>query len=168
MSMMFMITIPPTTMPIATTAGTTVNSTRVRLFQKATRPSAVSTLKSSPWPGRSRWAMRIASSARAMPSATASAVGILIEITAVCRRPYIASNVVNGSITKPSQDCPRTVPFLAITPLTTSCWPRTRIFCPTASAGLPKSLSATSQPSSASGRRSYTSMSASGSPAANS
>ena len=33
-SMMFMITMPPTTTPIATTAGTTENSTAVRLFQK--------------------------------------------------------------------------------------------------------------------------------------
>ena len=30
-SMMFMITMPPTTMPMQTTAGMTVNSTRVRL-----------------------------------------------------------------------------------------------------------------------------------------
>ncbi len=118
--MMFMITIPPTTIPIATTAGTTVNSTRVRLFQKATSPSAVSTLKSFAWLGRSRWAIRIASSARAMPSATASPVAILTEITVVCRRPYMASNVVNGNITKPSHAWPSTVPFFAITPLTTN------------------------------------------------
>ena len=31
--MMFMITMPPTTMPIATTAGMTVNSTLVSCFQ---------------------------------------------------------------------------------------------------------------------------------------
>ena len=45
MSMMFMITMPPTTTPIATTAGTTVNSTAVRFFQKVTSASAVSTVK---------------------------------------------------------------------------------------------------------------------------
>ncbi len=53
-SMMFMITIPPTTMPIATTAGTTVNSTFVSCFQKASSASAVSIEKLSSSPGRSR------------------------------------------------------------------------------------------------------------------
>src|SRR2546425_10751864 len=40
-SMMFMITIPPTMIPIATTAGMTVKSSRVRFFQKLTSASAV-------------------------------------------------------------------------------------------------------------------------------
>ena len=53
MSMMFMITMPPTTTPIATTAGITEKSTAVRLFQKATSASAVSTEKSFSCPGRS-------------------------------------------------------------------------------------------------------------------
>src|SRR5438309_3193929 len=41
MSMMFMITMPPTTMPMATTAGTTVKMTRVRLCQKEMSPSRI-------------------------------------------------------------------------------------------------------------------------------
>src|SRR5213595_3453163 len=53
-SMMFMITIPPTTMPMPTTAGTTVKITRVSLPQNAIRPSPVSTVKSSSCEGR-RW-----------------------------------------------------------------------------------------------------------------
>src|SRR5437899_1890496 len=110
-SMMFMITMPPTTIPIATTAGTTVKMTRVSLAQNAISPSPVSTVKSSSSPGRSRCAMRIASSARIMPSATPAAAGILTEITVVWRRPYRASKVVSGSMTNPSQDCPSTVPF---------------------------------------------------------
>ena len=45
--MMFMITMPPTTMPMATTAGTTVNSTAVSCFQNDTKASEVSTEKLS-------------------------------------------------------------------------------------------------------------------------
>jgi len=166
-SMMFMMTIPPTTMPITTTAGTTVKITRVSLAQNAISPSPVSTVKSSSALGRSRWAMRIASSARSIPSLTLTAVVILTEITMVWRRPYTISNVVRGSITNPSHDCPSTVPFLAITPLTVNCVPRTRIVWPTACAGLPNSLSATSKPRTPTNRRSRTSVSVSGSPAAN-
>src|SRR5436309_2815546 len=51
-SMIFMITMPPTTIPIATTAGTTVKMTRVSLPQNAISPSPVSTVKSSSCPGR--------------------------------------------------------------------------------------------------------------------
>ena len=127
MSMMFMITMPPTTMPIPTTAGTTVKMTRVSRPQNAISPSPVSMVKSFSSPGRSRWAIRIASSVRSIAAATVSAVGILTEMTFVWRRPYIISNVVSGSMTKPSHDCPSTVPFLAITPFTTSCTPCTRI-----------------------------------------
>src|SRR5437870_659623 len=166
MSMMFMITMPPTTMPMATTAGTTVKMTRVRLCQKEMSPSAVSTLKSSSWPGRSRCAIRIASSARSMASATCSAAGILTEITVVWRRPYSASNVVSGSITNPSHDWPSTVPFFAITPLIVNVQPRTRTRRPTARATSSKSFSATSNPSTATRRRCCTSTSVRGSPAA--
>ena len=42
-SMMFMITIPPTTIPIATIAGITEKRMRVRFFQNSTSASAVST-----------------------------------------------------------------------------------------------------------------------------
>src|SRR5881394_2509371 len=151
-SMMFMITIPPTTMPMPTTAGTTVKITRVSLPQNAIRPSPVSTVKSSSCEGRRWCAMRIASSARSMPSATRAAAGILTEITVVWRRPYSASNVVSGSMTNPSQDCPSTVPFLATTPVIVSCAPRTRIALPTARSGAPISFSATSKPSTATRR----------------
>src|SRR6266516_612256 len=160
------ITMPPTTMPMATTAGTTVKMTRVRLCQKEMSPSAVSTLKSSSWPGRSRCAIRIAYSARSMASATCSAAGILTEITVVWRRPYSASNVVSGSITNPSHDWPSTVPFFAITPLIVNVQPRTRTRRPTARATSSKSFSATSNPSTATRRRCCTSTSVRGSPAA--
>src|SRR5438046_915948 len=93
--------------------------------------------------------MRIASSARSIPSATLTAAPILTEITVVWRRPYNASKVVSGSMTNPSHDCPRTVPFLAMTPLTVSCTPRTRIALPMASSAAPNSFSATSKPSTA-------------------
>ena len=76
-SMMFMMTIPPTTMPIATTAGMAVKSRLVSCFQNATKASALSTVKSFSSPGRSRWAIRIASSARAMAPSMASALGHL-------------------------------------------------------------------------------------------
>ena len=65
-SMMFMMTMPPTTMPMQTTAGMAVNSTRVSWRQNATSASALSTVKSFSSPGRSRCAIRMASSARAM------------------------------------------------------------------------------------------------------
>jgi len=42
-SMMFMMTIPPTTTPIATIAGITENRIFVRFFQNSTSASAVST-----------------------------------------------------------------------------------------------------------------------------
>ena len=45
-NMMFMITMPPTTIPIATTAGITAKSTAVSCFQNATSASAVSIEKS--------------------------------------------------------------------------------------------------------------------------
>src|SRR5205809_19004 len=76
-----------TTIPMATTAGITVNRMRVRFFQKLTSASAVSTVKSFVWPGRRRCAMRIASSARCMPCCTSVASGIFTEITVVLRRP---------------------------------------------------------------------------------
>src|SRR5256884_675422 len=166
MSMMFMITIPPTTMPMATTAGTTVKMTRVRLCQKEMSPSAVSTEKSSSWPGRSRCAIRMASSAPSMASATWSAAGLLTEITVVGARPSRASNVVRGSITNPSHDCPSTVPFFAMTPLIVNVQPRTRTRWPTARATSSNSFSATSNPRIATRRRCCTSTSVSGSPAA--
>ena len=102
--MMFMMTMPPTITPIATTAGTMVKITRVRFCQKEISPSAVSTVKSFSCEGRSWRATRIASSARRMAPGTASASDILTEITVVRRRPYIASKKVIGSRTKPSQD----------------------------------------------------------------
>jgi hypothetical protein len=40
--MMFMITMPPTTIPIPTIAGITENRSRVRFFQKSISASAVS------------------------------------------------------------------------------------------------------------------------------
>jgi len=52
-SMMFMITMPPTTMPMTTIAGMMVKSTPVSRLQKATRASALSTVKLSASPGRS-------------------------------------------------------------------------------------------------------------------
>ncbi len=119
-SMMFMMTIPPTTTPMTTTAGTTVKITRVSLPQNAISPSPVSMVKSLSAPGRRRCAMRIASSARNIAGPTPSAVAIFTEITIVWRRPYIDSKVLSGSITKPSHDWPSTVPFFAMTPLTTS------------------------------------------------
>src|ERR1051326_4294407 len=127
MSMMFMITMPPTITPIPATIGTTSKMTLVSFAQNAMRPSPVSIVKSLSAPGRSRCAMRIASSARSIAGATPSAVGILTEITIVCRRPYIDSNVLSGSMTKPSHDCPSTVPLRAIKPFTSSWMPRTRV-----------------------------------------
>ncbi len=118
--------------------------TFVRRPQNAINPSPVSTVKSLSDPGRRRCAMRIASSARNIAGATPAAVAILTEITIVCRRPYIDSKVVSGSITNPSHDWPRTVPLRAITPFTISCIPCTRIICPTAAATSPNSFSATS------------------------
>ncbi len=164
--MMFMMTMPPTRTPIPVTAGTTLKMTRVSLAQNAINPSPVSTVKSSSSPGRSRCAMRIASSARSMPSATPAAAAILTEITLVWRRPYRASKVESGSMTNPSQDCPSTVPFFAMTPLMVSCAPRTRMVLPTASSGAPNSFSATSKPSTATSRRWRSSTSVNGAPAA--
>ena len=86
-SMMFMITMPPTTIPIATIAGTTAKSMLVSCFQKLTSASAVSIEKSGSSPGRSRCATRMASSARDIAGATSFAVGILTEIVVVCRLP---------------------------------------------------------------------------------
>src|ERR1019366_2949851 len=78
-SMMFMITMPPTTMPIATTAGITLNSTAVSCFQKSTSAEAVSREKLFSWPGR-RWCeTRIASSARRIASSTSRASRIFTE-----------------------------------------------------------------------------------------
>jgi hypothetical protein len=64
-----------------------VNNSRVSWRQNAARASALSTVKSFASPGRSRWAMRIASSARLMAGSTASALGIFTETTVVFRRP---------------------------------------------------------------------------------
>jgi len=86
-SMMFMITMPPTTMPIATTAGTTANSTAVSCFQKFTSASAVSTEKSFSWPGRSPCATRIASSARPIRDLTSASSATFTEMVVVSRRP---------------------------------------------------------------------------------
>jgi hypothetical protein len=64
-----------------------VKSRLVSCFQKAMKASALSTVKSFSSPGRSRWAIRMASSAFAIPDSIASAVGILTETTVVFRRP---------------------------------------------------------------------------------
>ena len=86
-SMMFMMTMPPTTIPMATTAGIAANRSRVRFRQNWMKASALSTVKSFSSPGRSRWAIRIASSARSMAPSMASAEGIFTETTVVLRRP---------------------------------------------------------------------------------
>jgi len=104
MSMMFMITMPPTTMPMATTAGTTVKNDAGEALPEGNEPFRRVHREIVSWPGRSRCAIRMASSARSMASATCSAAAILTEITVVWRRPYSASNVVSGSITNPSHD----------------------------------------------------------------
>src|ERR1019366_5806017 len=90
-SMMFMITMPPTTMPIATTAGITLNSTAVSCFQKSTSAAAVSSEKLFSCPGRRRCAARIASSARSIALSTSFASRIFTEIVVVRRRPYSIS-----------------------------------------------------------------------------
>src|SRR5438034_915943 len=87
-------------------------------------------------------------------------------ISVVWRRPYRASKVESGSMTNPSQDCPSTVPFFAMTPLMVSCAPRTRIALPMARSGAPNSLSATSNPSTATSLRCRWSTSVNGAPAA--
>jgi len=110
------MTMPPTTIPIATTAGTTLNRTLVRLFQKLINASDVSMEKLSSSLGLSRCATRIASCARAIASLTIAASGSFTEMVVVWRRPYIDSKVVKGSITKPSNDWPRIFPFRATTP----------------------------------------------------
>jgi len=85
--MMFMITMPPTTMPMQTTAGSTVKSTRVRLRQNETSASALSTVKLSGSPGRSWRLRRIASCARAMAPSISSASRIFTDTVVVRRRP---------------------------------------------------------------------------------
>ena len=83
----------------------------------------------------------MASSVRAIASSIASALAILTETTVVLRRPYIDSNVVNGISTKPSNDCPSTRPFFAMTPFTVSSYPATRTVLPDGRPGSSKSSS---------------------------
>ncbi len=134
-SMMFMITMPPTTIPMQTTPGIIRNSTLVSVFQNATSASALSTVKSFSSSGRSRCATRIASSARSMAPSISAASCIFTDTTVVLRRPYIDSNVLIGMSRNPSNDCPSTRPFWAMTPFTSSSRPATRTFRPTACAG---------------------------------
>ncbi len=82
-----MMTMPPTTIPMQTTAGIAVNNTRVSCRQNATSASALSTVKSFGSPGRSRCAIRIASSARTIAGSIASELAIFTETTVVFRRP---------------------------------------------------------------------------------
>jgi hypothetical protein len=84
---MFIITMPPTTMPMATTAGTTAKRMRVRSFQKLTSASEVSIEKSFSSLGRSPCAKRIASSARSISAPTSSPSGTFTETVLVRRRP---------------------------------------------------------------------------------
>ena len=86
-SMMFMITTPPTTMPMATTAGMIENSVFVSFFQKSTSASAVSMLKSSSSAGRRRCASRMASCARSLAAGIAPGSAILTLMVVVSRRP---------------------------------------------------------------------------------
>jgi len=132
-SMMFMMTMPPTTMPMPTTAGSTANSTRVSVCQNATSASDVSIVKLFSSVGRSRRATRIASSARCIAGATASALGIFTDTVVVLRRPYIISKRVIGIRTKPSKDCPSTRPLAAFTPTMVNRSPRIRTSRPTGS-----------------------------------
>ena len=68
MSMMFMITIPPTTNETATRPGSARNNTRLIFPQKSSTSSAVSSAKSSGSRGR-RWRrLRITASACAIAS----------------------------------------------------------------------------------------------------
>ncbi len=143
-SMMFMITMPPTTMPIETTAGTMAKSVAVSVVQNDSSASALSTVKSFSWVGRSRWATRIASSARSIAPGISRGSAILTETTVVRRRPQIDSNIGSGINAKPSNDWPSVCPFGSATPLMVNCRPAIRIFRPMASSAERKSLSATS------------------------
>ena len=117
-SMMFMMTMPPTTTPIATIAGNDREQHLRELLpevRRARRPSRSRSCRRRP--GADRCATRIASSARCIAGGDdRRASAIFTEIVVVCRRPYIDSNVVIGSITKPSNDWPSTFPFAAIVP----------------------------------------------------
>ena len=163
-SMMFMITMPPTTMPMATTAGMTQKSTAVRFFQNATSASAVSTEKSFSWPGRSRCAMRIASSARAMPAATSPASRHLH------RDRRRAAAAVEHLVARERNERDRVErlarargPCDAITPMTSNRSPAIRTSSPTGSVAS-NSFSATSAPSTTTARRCVSSTSVSGRP----
>ena len=87
-SMMFMMTMPPTTIPMQTTAGIAVKRTRVSWRQNATSASALSTVKSfvlaRPEPVGD--AHRLLG-ARHRAGSIASALAILTETTVVFRRP---------------------------------------------------------------------------------
>src|SRR5882762_584195 len=119
-SMMFMITMPPTTRETATSPGSATNSTRLILPQKSSTSSAVSIAKSLASRGR-RWRrLRI----------TASACSIAFRISG-CDPAFTASaSTTRGGLTKRlsgalagatanlSSDSPNRLPCFSTTPMT--------------------------------------------------
>src|SRR5437016_1403050 len=84
-SMMFMMTIPPTTSDTATRPGSATNSTRLIFPQKSSTSSAVSSVKSSAWRGR-RWRrLRMIASACASASRMSGSVRAFMATASTTR-----------------------------------------------------------------------------------
>ena len=120
MSMMFMITMPPTTSEIATSPGSARNRTREILSQVPSAPSAVWRWKLFSWPGFSCRRLRIAASASPMASCmwTGSEVWTMrasrMLIGQMSRRP----GALKGMTANLSSERPNSVPCGATTPMT--------------------------------------------------
>src|SRR5437870_778418 len=84
-SMMFMMTIPPTTSDTATGPGTATNSTRLIFPQKSSTSSAVSRVKSSAWRGRRCRRLRMIASACASASRISSGERAFIATASTTR-----------------------------------------------------------------------------------
>src|SRR5438309_10658389 len=119
-SMMFMMTIPPTTSEMATRPGRATNSTRLILLQKSSTSSEVSSVKLSSWRGRRRWRLRITACASSMAARISGSDGAFTIRASITPGGFTSRWIGDtaGATTNLSSDIPSRLPRRSATPMT--------------------------------------------------
>ena len=119
-SMMFMITMPPTTSEIATSPGSATNSTRLILPQKSSTSSAVSIAKLSASAGRRCRRLRRIASACAIASRISSCEAAFTASASITRGGFTQRFTGDdaGATANLSRDNPSRLPWRSTTPMT--------------------------------------------------
>ena len=150
-SMMFMMTMPPTSSDSDTMPRSTANALWLKVRQRFISVSDVKMPKSSASRGRSLRSMRIATRPSSRDAWSSEGSGGLTVSSSERRAPNSCWNLPSGMTAKLSCDWPKNEPFFPLTPTTRKCVPPILMTWSTGLRSL-NSLSAVSHPRSTTGR----------------